>query len=254
MINALFLTIFVGLFFIIGIYIPKLFPNKQRLILTTTSLSLIIMLDLLIFDLAPEIIEIFDPLHNIKNALIILISVLIGGLALKTLDLFIPEHHHDHHEKEDDIEEHNNHLYHIGLITAISLMVHNILEGISIYITGMENFKLGLLMALTVGFHNLPLGIEVSASLESSKKSKLAKYMILFLLVISSFLGAFTLYVFNADLSSLIEGILLSITLGMIFYISIFELLPEVITNKKEKEIKIGLILGIILAIILFII
>lgn len=252
--KALFLTIVVGIFFIIGMVIPKLFKNKNKLIVFTTGLTFIIMLALIVFDLFPEILEVLDPLHNLKNALLTCIFIFLGLLILKILDLFVPEHHHEHHEKNDNLIEHNDHLFHIGLITAISLMIHNILEGISIYITGINDFKLGVLMAISVGCHNLPLGIEIAANMEVSQKNKFTKFLILSLLVISSFLGAFILFIANKDLNEMLEGILLSMTLGMLFYISMFEILSEVKLNWRKKELKLGLLVGIIIAILLFLI
>ncbi|MCI9280424.1 MAG: ZIP family metal transporter [Bacilli bacterium] len=246
--KALFLTIIVSIFFLIGIFIPIIFKNKKKLILMTTGLTFIIMLYLALFDLFPEIIE---HIENRNNLFICFFMILVGCLSLKFLDIFIPEHHHEHHEKEDNQEEHNNHLFHIGLITSISLIIHNVLEGISIYITGLSDFKLGLIMALTVSLHNLPLGIEISASL-ATKKNQFAKFFILFLLAFSSFFGAFFLFLFNKELNETIECILLALTLGMIIYIAIFELFSEVKQNIKQKEIKIGLILGVLLSSILY--
>lgn len=251
MLKALFLTIIVGIFFVMGIFIPKLFKNKQKLILITTSLTFVIMLSLLFLDLLPEIIEIFDPLHNLKSFSIMILSILLGITILKLLDCFIPEHHHEHHEKNDNELEHNSHMFHIGFITSISLVIHNILEGISIYATGINDFKLGLIMALTVGAHNLPLGIEVAVSLEANKKSKILKFIIFFLLIFSSFFGGFLLFIIGKELSEVLEGILLSITFGMLTFISLMELLPEIKTNKNTKELKVGLLLGILLTLIL---
>ena len=180
-----------------------------------------------------------------------LIFILIGIFILKILDFFVPEHTHNHAENEVNIEEHNNHFFHIGLITSITLIIHNILEGISIYITGTNNFKAGLLMAFTVGLHNLPLGIEISAYMNAiDKKTKFTR-IIFILLAISSFIGAFLLYLLNIQFAEFYEGIFLSITLGMLLYIGIFELLPEIKVYRKDKNMQIGLIIGIIIAIII---
>lgn len=249
--NALLLTIVVGFFFLIGIVIPKFFKSKNKLIFFTTSLTFIIMLFLIFGDLLPEIIEVLDLKSNLKNFYIVLCFSFLGFVLLKILDFFLPEHHHNHQEENDNKEEHNAHLFHIGFITALSLIVHNILEGISIYITGVNDFKLGLIMALSVGCHNLPLGIEISVGLLAEKKKKIQKISILFFLVFSSFLGAFLLFVIGKELSTFLEGILLSLTLGMLLYISLMELLPEIIKNKKQKEIKWGIVFGIVLALIL---
>lgn len=250
MFNALILTILVGLFFLIGIIIPMFFKNKEKLLLISTSITFIIMIYLNFFDLLPEIVEIFK-FNNYKNIIIVLTLIFIGSFILKVIDIFIPEHNHEHNEKHDNQSEHDNHLFHIGLITSISLLIHNILEGISIYVTGIQDFKIGLIMAITVGVHNLPIGVEVATSLNKSQ-NKLLKMITLLSLTFSSFIGAFVLFLLNQSLNEIIEGTLLSLTFGMIMYIAIFELLKEIKQNIKQKEVKLGIIIGIIFSVILY--
>lgn len=249
--KALLLTLLVGIFFLIGIYIPKFFKKKDKFILFTTSLAFIVMIFIVFCDLLPEINETLEPFSNIYHLPLALVFILFGFFLLKILDLFVPEHTHHHHEHNDNQKEHNNHLFHIGLITAISLIIHNMLEGISIYVTGLNDWKMGLMMALSVSCHNLPLGAQISVNLEATKEKKGFKILILALLVFSSFLGAFILYTTQKELTHLIEGILLSITVGMLLYISILELLPEIKANKSHKEIKLGFLVGILLALVL---
>lgn len=252
MINALLLTLLVGVFFGIGLAIPKFIRDKKKLLSFTCGITFIIMLYLIFIDLFPEIIEVLEIKENLKNMILMIIFIFIGFILLKGLDHFVPEHHHDHKESHDNIVEHNNHYFHIGFITAMSLIIHNVLEGISIYITGSNDLKMGILMALSVGCHNLPLGIEIAANMEANTKKKRTKYFIFALLIFSSFIGAFILYIMNQELNQIVEGILLSITLGMLLYISGIELVPEVIKNKKEKAHKLGLLVGCIISIILF--
>ncbi len=248
-IKALLLTLVVSLFFLIGILIPKLISNKRKLVSFTTGLTFIIMLCLILLDLIPETIEVLEPFTNLKNGLFFLIFTLLGYFSLKIVDRFVPEHTHEHHEENDNIKEHEEHAYHIGLITAISLMVHNVLEGISIYIAGTTDFHLGFLMSFMVGCHNLPLGVEVAASMEQNKS--ISKYITLFFLVVSSFLGAFVLFLLNQSLDALLEGILLSLTIGMLLYISLQELFPEIRKNIRNRELKIGIGIGLLLSLVL---
>ena len=248
-IEALFLTLVVGLFFLIGFLIPKLVSNKRKLISFTTALTFIIMLFLILLDLIPEIIEVLEPFQHLKNGFLILVFILLGYFSLKIIDLFVPEHTHEHHEENDNLKEHERHSYHIGLITAISLIIHNILEGISIYIAGTTDLHLGFLMAIMVGCHNLPLGVEIAASMEQNKN--ISKYITLFFLVISSFLGAFVLFLLKQNLHALLEGMLLSLTVGMLLYISFQELFPEIKKSIQNKEVKMGLIIGLLLSVVL---
>lgn len=245
---ALLVTMLLSLFFIIGIFIPKFFKAKEQLGQASIAIALVVMFYLIIFDLGPEILEIF-PL-DVKNILIILIFVVLGIVFLKILDLFIPEHTHNHKEVNDDNEEHNGHLFHIGFITSIALIVHNMLEGMSIYAISLNDIKTGLIMAISVGLHNLPLGTEISISTSLEERKKGRKNIIIFLLIISNFIGALLLSLFNTDLNSVLEGILLCITLGMLLYIVIFELLREVFKSKSLAT-KVGLGIGFLLVVIL---
>lgn len=250
-IKALSLTILVSFFFLIGILLPHFFKNKNKLLLFSTGLTFIILAYLAFFDLLPEIGEVLNPKEHFLNLFLIFIFVFFGFIILKILEAFIPEHYHNHQDVGDDEKEHNGHIFHIGFITSVSLIIHNMLEGISIYVTGLNDWKVGLIMAISVGCHNLPLGMEIAVGLEAKKEKKTAKYLILFFLVLSSFLGAFILFLLKKDLHPLFEGMLLCMTLGMILYINIFELLPEIKENKKQKEMKWGLLIGLLLAFIL---
>ena len=249
--EALFLTLITGVFFIFGMLMVRLFKNKNNLVYLATGFSFVIMVYLLLFDLLPEIVEVLDPFKNPKYKFLIIIFVLLGFVLLKLLDLYVPQHRHNHLESGDNEEEHNNHMFHIGFITAVSLIIHNMLEGISIYVTGLADFKLGLLMAISVGCHNFPLGTQIAVSMDGDK-NKFTQFFMLSLLVVSGFIGALALFIAEKELSVMMQGIFLSLTLGMLLYICVMELWPEVKKNINNKEIKTGLKIGLVMAILLF--
>lgn len=249
--KSLLLTLLVGLFFLIGMIIPKFIKRKKELTLFTTGLSFTVMLGMILFDIIPEIGEILITYPNGQKWSIIIGFTLLGALMLKGLDMLIPHHHHDHQEHEKDKKEHNEHLFHIGIVTAISLMLHNIIEGISIYTTGLTNMKAGFLMALAVALHNIPLGSAVAVGLESSNQNKKMKWISIILLTSSSLIGSLILFFFQINMSLTMEAVLLCITFGMLIYISLFELLKEIWTYIKRKEIYFGIALGVLLNIVM---
>lgn len=240
---GLLLALISGLFFVLGCIIAYKAKNKAKLSYMAVSLAFVIMLNLIFFDLVPEIVEVFE------SKLLIAIIILIGFGLLKGLDLFIPDHHHDHHENEKNHDEHNSHVYHIGVITLISLLLHNIIEGIAIYGLALNGMKEGLLMCVGVALHNIPLGIEIAVSLSKQNHKKLENIGLVFLLSISSLLGALLVTLFGT-ISEIFLGIVTCLTLGMIIYIAFFELLPEIRNNHKHKEIYYGIIIGIMIVIL----
>ncbi len=244
---ALFLPLFSGFFFLLGFLIEKALSKKEGLSTIATSMAFIVMLGIVFLDLVPEIIEISNKLEfsKFKIILFITIPILIGLISLKLLDSFIPQHNHNHNEHEKNHKEHNAHAKHIGIITASSLIFHNLLEGISIFILGVESFLGGLSVSLAVGLHNLPLGVEIASSFEHNNQK--TKRIFMLLLTISGFLGSILLYFFGQSLNNMVLLILMSLSLGMILYIVLFELLSEVIHYNYKKETIYGILIGIIL-------
>ncbi|MDD4036675.1 MAG: ZIP family metal transporter [Bacilli bacterium] len=234
--NVLLVTLGVGFFFLIGTLISLFVKNKNKLISFSLGISFILMFLLIITDIIPDALELF---YNYRYFSLVG-GALVGFGGILILEKLVP-HHHDHNINKD-----HNHLIHIGIMTSIALIIHNIVEGVSIGVLVQTSLKTGLIYAFSVGLHNIPFGIKVSSMLLSNKKKM---WIYTFLLTLSTFVGSLLLYVFNNLLSNFILGILLSITVGMIIYIIIFELLTE-LKEKINKYSVIGIITGIIIILI----
>ena len=241
---GLILTLIAGIFFLIGGLISLKVKNKDKLNAFSIALALVIIINLLAMDLIPEIFELLESYSTSFKIMIMIAFGVLGILLLKVLDMFIPDHHHDHHENETNKQEHISHMKHIGTLTLISLVLHNILEGFAIAGMTVNNFKIGLMVCVSVALHNIPLGTHIFTSLDM-KKNKL----LVAILTLSSLIGGIIFLAFGT-ISPLVLAIISIITLGMLIYISVLELLPELWTNRKKKETIIGLIVGIIIIII----
>ncbi len=251
--EALLITLIAGIFFFIGFTLVKFVKRKKELAILATGMALVVMLGMVFFDLIPEIIEMSENNNFDKweKLVYILTFMILGIFLLKLFDYFLPNHHHEHHEHEKNHTEHNHHLFHIGFITAFSLILHNILEGMSIYIIGTESLVSGLLTAFAVGCHNLPLGIEVASSMEAIKQNSYIKKILLILLVISSSIGAFCLFLIGGELPQMVMLALISLACGMILYIALFELLLEIMAYLKRRETYYGLAIGAIIILLM---
>lgn len=241
---GLLLALISGLFFMVGFIIANIAKNKEKLSYIAISLAFVVMLNLIIFDLIPEVLEVFND-----NIFFALILVIIGIGLLLILDVLIPHHHHEHKENEKNHYEHNSHIYHIGIVTLISLLLHNIIEGIAIYGLAATSLKSGLLMCIGVALHNIPLGIEIAITLSKLKEKKYSNKILLTFLSLSSFIGGL-LVSFFGNINEIFLGVVTALTLGMIIYITIFELLHEIYNNRKHKEIYYGIIIGIMIIIL----
>ena len=163
MLQGIILTILIGLFFLIGIIFFEKVKNKEKMSLFTTSLAFIVLIGLLFLDLLPELIEGFK--------IYTLLFAILGFVLLILLDKLIPHHHHEHHDINDDKKDHNLHLQHIGMITIISLAIHNMIEGLTLYSISMNDLKSGILMMISVALHNIPLGFQIGSSLSKNKSN-----------------------------------------------------------------------------------
>lgn len=234
--KALLLTVITGVFFLMGILFNKICKGNKNINILSIALSFVILLYLIIFDILPEISESFN--------FYALLFILLGLVLLKILDFFVPQHDHHHKDKNDNKKEHDNHLNHIGTITIIALLLHNILENMALYNVAIKDFKSGMFMCLGIGLHNLPLGFQIGSNLKKENNFNI------FILTISGLVGGL-INLFIGNISEVITTYLLSFTLGMLIYLTFFELFKEMIENIKNRYTYYGIILGVIIIILL---
>lgn len=248
---ALLLTLLFGLFILLGTIIVFITKNNDKFISFSLSLAFGVMISLSVFELLPEACEHFLEITSSYLVVIYILGlVLLGMILLKALDHFIP-HHASHEGEKHSEKEHIHHLYHIGFISSIALVLHNIIEGMVVYGTLQSSLGLGLLVGLGVGLHNIPMGIVIGSTFYKSNQNKSKTLIISFFISISTFLGGILMILLGKIISqNIILSVLLSITLGMILYIAIFELLEQMIHTKNKKETIIGVIVGVLILVL----
>ena len=253
---GLVLTLLVGLFILLGYLFAGKFKDNKRFTDFSISLAFGVILALIVLELIPEVYEIFrGELSLFRTNLCIIILSLIGIYLLKILDSFIPHHeheaHHTHKHKNDNC--HKDHLNHIGLISASAVIIHNLIEGMGLYLVSSTNITSGLFMCLAVGLHNIPMGLVIASTLYTSNYSKEDTTKICLAVSISTFVGGLIMF-FIGGVPHIVEGILLGITMGMLVYIEIFELFHQIYHMKNKKICNIGITFGVMLLIIAMVI
>ena len=235
----LLMPLMAGLFFLIGVFITLKIPNNTKLIKFSVGMAFSVLLLLLIFDILPDCLSLFTDYKFLS----IFGGILIGIGILLLLEKVIP--HHDHFKEKT---HHENHLNHIGIMTSIALIIHNIVEGIGIYGVAATSITSGLIYAIGVGMHNIPFGIEITAMLnEKNNKKQMIIYIVL--LTMSTFIGGLIIFAFNNLLTNFVLGSLLSVTMGMVLYLLFGELFVE-LKEKFNKYSFYGILVGILLMMI----
>lgn len=239
---ALFITFLLGFFIIIGVIIAFFLKKQKKVLDFIFAFALSILTMLILVDLLGHTIE-----HlGIKHIYLFILFTCLGLLIFKIIDDFVPEHEDAKMTKNEE----KKNIVHIGVLATIALIIHNFVEGMAIYLTSANDINLGIMMALGVGLHNIPLGIIITTTLNSDKNT--GKYLFCIIsLFISSFLGGLLLYLLNINtVSDIVIGSLLALTIGMLLYIIIFELYPKVKKTTNKKITIIGLVTGVIIALI----
>ena len=239
---GLLITLVLGLFIVVGAIITFASKNNNRFVNFSISLAFSVMIMLMFVDLIPEVKEIFiGEFGSIIGIVLALLGIVGGIIILKLLDIFIPDH--EGHEKEE--------LKHIGLISSIALILHNIIEGMAVYTAVNNSVESGLLISLGVGLHNIPLGMVITSTFYKANNNRKKTWSIIILVSLSTFLGGLIMMMLSGILvNEIVLGILLSVTLGMLIYISVFELLPKMLEVKNKKITLTGIITGIVLILI----
>lgn len=239
--SGLFVTLALGLFIMLGTIIALYVKNNENFITFSIGLAFGVMFMLVIFDLLPEVTEIFFASYRWYFAILIILSLIIVGiLLLKMLDYFVPDH--DHEDKHED-----KHLHHIGIVSTVAISLHNIIEGMAIYSVFLNDLKSGILLSIGVGLHNLPLGMAIASMFYNYNGSRVKTLFISLFMSLTTFIGGVLLYIFGSSINEIALGALMAITLGMIIYIMFFELFIH-IKNEGNKKISIfGILTGIII-------
>lgn len=249
--EGLVATLVLGIFIIIGSGIVLISKNTEKFITFSIALAFGVMLTLVIIDLVPEAIAAFEFENKLYTYLVVIFLSLIGFIILKILDCFIPDHDDDLTTDEDD----DKNLVHIGFVSSIALVIHNIVEGMAIYLLINSDFKAGLMACFGVGLHNIPLGMIITSAFYKGNGNLKKTMLIISFISLSTFIGGIVMStsIFNGILE-IIEGVSLAFTIGMLLYIAIMELLPKVIHSKYKNITGFGVSLGVLLLLVTLII
>ncbi len=240
MLIPLILSVVSILFLLIGTLIVFTFDNNKKIVTFSVSLGFVVLVLLGVLHLLPEAFEAFRDTYSKKISIILIVIIsLIGFFVVWLLDKLGGHHNHD-----------KEHYEHISTITCIFLVVHNLIEGMSIYSTSLLNYEVALMLTIGIGLHNLPLGLTLSSTYYKNH-SKLRTLLFITLIGLSYLVGVVITHLFNGVVMlPLILGSLLTITFGMVMYIATNEFLPLMLESKNKKYMYVGLILGIILMIL----
>ena len=230
--TPLILTLFVGLFILGGMVLGFCSKNNKKITLLSIGIAFGIIVSLMLLELFPEAYENLTADSKWKGIAMFLATMGIGLLLMSILDDFVPHHEHEskHHHKHKDDTCHQEHLNHIGILTTVALVLHNAIEGMTLFVSSLASMSSGYLLCVGIGLHNIPLGLLVAGTLTTKKETIITG----FFLTISSFIGGIMMQLLLPIIDDFLVGLLIAFTLGMLIYIAFIELLGQI----SKVEIK----------------
>ena len=217
----LVITFLLGLFFAAGAAAARLSDNTRKIEEISISVAAGAMSALAAADIIPEILHEMSGTGLIK-------AVLLAAAGC------VAEHHGD--------EESPGAMIHIGIISALAIMLHNIIEGMAVYELGADSLRQGVIFAIGVGLHNIPMGMLVYSTLKDETRVK--KYTVLFAVMISTFAGGLVMAALGSCMSHTLIDLLTCLTLGMIIYIISSELVPYMAAHRNYRVYAAGIAAG----------
>ena len=249
------LTLIAGLSTGIGSLIALIAKRTNtKFLCASLGLSAGVMLYVSFMDLLPLAKEELVLHFGEKKGTLSLLFAFFGGMGLITLiDFLIPKVNNPHEvqsvEEMNKPDSQKKSLHRTGIVVALSLIFHNFPEGIAAFSTAMTNgLSIAIPITIAIAIHNIPEGIAVSVPIYYASGNKKKAFWLSFLSGLTEPLGALAAYLFLMPFwSPLLNGIVMAAVAGIMVYISVDELLP---TAEKYGEHHIslsGLIAGMIL-------
>ena len=233
------LTFLAGFATLIGyfvIYLPS--KHKDKIINASLSFAVGVMVSISIFDLIPESFNLLIYNDFYFKIILIMIFIVVGVCFSIIMDRVVPN---------------NNFLYKIGLVSLFSIIIHNIPEGIITFITANNNTNLGLKLAIAIALHNIPEGISIAVPLFYSTKNKRKVFILLLISALSEPLGAVIGLILDKYITTNILGLIYAFIVGLMLYISIYEIFPATVKYKKYLTSFIFILIGGVVMILSFI-
>ena len=151
----LLLSLIAGLSTVIGSLL--IFIKIKRIgefITFSLSFSIGIMTLISIFDLIPSSVPIIiNKYYYLYGIPICILTFLLGYLSISKIN------------KKIDKSNNKSSLYKIGIVSMISLMLHNFPEGMAVFMGAYTNISIGIKLCIAIMLHNIPEGIAIAVPL-----------------------------------------------------------------------------------------
>ncbi|MDD2512120.1 MAG: zinc transporter ZupT [Proteiniphilum sp.] len=253
---AFLLTLFAGLSTGIGSLIAFLAKRTNTNFLSLSlGLSAGVMIYVSFMEMMPQSVALLTAKFGEKTGMLYLMLGFFGGIALIALiDFLVPESRNPHEMHGVEEMKTNSRLKQTGIITAITIAIHNFPEGIATFMSALTTLKVAIPITVAIAIHNIPEGIAVAVPVYHATGNRKKAFWLSFASGLAEPLGALIAFWFLLPFwSPTLNAFILAAVAGIMIYISLDELLPSAEKYGKHHLSIIGLITGMaIMALSLF--
>ena len=258
------LTLFAGLATGLGgIIVLNVKKTDTSLLSVAVGFSAGVMIYVSFIEIFPQgldaIVRFFGPSKDFYAT----IFFFLGIFFIAIIDGLIPEEENPHEVAskgelkeiskdlqghEDHIQNKENDLHRVGLMSSLAIAIHNFPEGLATFMSALVDPSLGITIAIAVAIHNVPEGISVAIPIYFATGSRRKAMKTAFLSGLAEPLGALAgALVLMPFLNDGILGLVFSFVAGIMVYISLDELLPTAEKYGKHHLSIYGLVAGMMI-------
>jgi len=131
-----------------------------------------------------------------------------------------------------DVEKRKAEILRTGIVTAITIALHNFPEGLVTFLAALADWEVGVATAFAIAMHNIPEGISIAIPYYYASESRWKAFGVAFLSGVAEPIGALIGWAILGDVwGHEVFGIMFGLTAGIMVFISFHELLPLATKN-----------------------
>lgn len=144
----------------------------------------------------------------------------------------------ENESEEPSAEERRSKIMRTGIITAVSIALHNFPEGLVAFLAAVADWEVGVVTAFAIAVHNIPEGISIAVPYYYATESRWKAFAVSLFAGLAELFGALIGWAILDDIwGQEAFGILFALTAGIMVYISIAELMPLARKNDPDDKV-----------------
>ena len=133
-----------------------------------------------------------------------------------------------------------------GAMAMITISLHNLPEGVAVYLTCLKGVESGLPLANAMALHNIPEGMAVAGPIYAATKSRKKAALFATFSGLFEVVGAMLMQLFFDDITPYVMEWMLALVAGVMVALTLIELLPSTLEMVAPKQMALSCSFGML--------